>query len=855
MYRFGRSRSTARKVATRRRWCPKADGGLGLTVTRARSASILCAFEKSSLFSKPQFYRYDANSSFHTSTRRLMMQCLYSTSVSPLTQTQISKIRTQKGSGMQCDYSSSADGGNTPSMPSNMVLFDSLSQTYKPVEPEVHNISSSDNQQTQGLAWYTCGPTVYDATHLGHARTYVCLDLIHRWMLHRHSKQAIRHTHQGSPTQPAGRPMFIMNVTDVDDKIIARAAERKEHPLKLARHYEQEFLEDLEALNVMRPTIILRVSEHVDSDIVPYIDQIIKHGMAYVLSDEDTESENDGVRVKQEGSVYFDVTAFERASKKINRYGKLAPPAAASTESFFYESNNSGADQQELKRKQRKRDPRDFVLWKQHKPQSDGNLWWDSPWGKGRPGWHIECSAMIQAVVSQLERLNYRLGVHAGGVDLKFPHHTNEIAQAEAYLNLPSNGLKEWIPHWVHTGHLYIEGLKMSKSLKNFITVRDMLSGGHNDTQNHDHTSAFSSALDCPADDFRLWCLGLSGSYRGNATYSKNRLAEARRMRETKILRFLMDGQKWIEKSHKGDRQREARKIRGNDDFNYVDYPVLEWVQADYNFWHNVQESFGRATAALDGYVDQSNGLSSGFDMDGDACLKAIIDVCELSISYMATASPGHHAIEPTAMALEEMRGLLKLLGFTEKTCLAGQASTAEALTNSNAVVGGETALAQELVDFRSEVRAFSLQAMKGGDAKDSAQNILKLCDKLRDNTLLEMGLELSDTGAGDAQKESWRFCIPRANNIDTGGTHNAATGKADIENISRNKNHLDAPLEDFFRTGPYERQFSTFDKDHLPLTNSDGTDISKSMRKKLTKKIQKHEKRLQAYSESSKLK
>eukprot|EP00978_Attheya_sp_CCMP212_P010637 scaffold25907_cov60-Attheya_sp.AAC.3 len=342
----------------------------------------------------------------------------------------------------------------------NMVLYDSLSGQYKSVCPE----------KKKGLGWYTCGPTTYAPTHLGHARTYVCLDILRR---------VLRTNHKSL--------LWIMNITDVDDKLLNRAKELGTDPVALARHYEREFWHDMEALHVQRPDVVVRVTESVTDTIVPYIEKIWNNGMAYVAQDQ---------------SVYFDVRAFEDRTQARTRYGKLAPPQNSSD--FFSSVGEEST----------KRDARDFVLWK---PRKEGeSISWDSPWGQGRPGWHIECSAMIESIAKQFQD-THEIRVHAGGVDLKFPHHTNEIAQAEAFhLSTTSETTKEWIPHWVHTGHLNIHGRKMSKSLKNFITVREML-------ESEDDSSSLSSS----ADDFRLWCLGLSGSYRGPATYSKEQINQA----------------------------------------------------------------------------------------------------------------------------------------------------------------------------------------------------------------------------------------------------------------------------------------------------------------------------------------
>lgn len=204
----------------------------------------------------------------------------------------------------------------------------------------------------------------------------------------------------------------------------------------LAAFWESEFLKDMESLNVRPASLMTRVSEFVPQ-IIEYVQEIIKNGYAY----------------EAQGSVYFDVGSF--GGKNDHLYAKLCPWSAGNCK-FFEEGE--GALGVKLSGK---RDPRDFALWKAGKA---GEPLWDSPWGPGRPGWHIECSAMAGAAVPGV------LDVHSGGIDLAFPHHDNELAQAEAYYEMP-----QWVNYFLHAGHVHIEGHKMSKSLKNFITIREAL--------------------------------------------------------------------------------------------------------------------------------------------------------------------------------------------------------------------------------------------------------------------------------------------------------------------------------------------------------------------------------------------
>lgn len=204
----------------------------------------------------------------------------------------------------------------------------------------------------------------------------------------------------------------------------------------LPRYWENEFHRDMELLNVKMPDILTRVSEYVPQ-IVTFIEKIIANGLAYEAN----------------GSVYFDVANFDRS----HHYAKLVPEAFGDMKSL----NEGEGDLTSSDVQTEKKSPNDFALWKSSK---SGEPWWTSPWGNGRPGWHIECSAMASDICGP------KLDIHTGGVDLKFPHHDNELAQSEAHFNS-----QEWIKYFLHTGHLTIAGCKMSKSLKNFITIRDAL--------------------------------------------------------------------------------------------------------------------------------------------------------------------------------------------------------------------------------------------------------------------------------------------------------------------------------------------------------------------------------------------
>ncbi|EFA76443.1 cysteinyl-tRNA synthetase [Heterostelium album PN500] len=292
--------------------------------------------------------------------------------------------------------------------PSELQIYNSLTSSKVPFTP----ISGG-----KSVSWYICGPTVYDASHMGHARSYISFDIIRR----------IMKDYLGYDVQ------YIMNITDIDDKIIIRSREQGITHTELSRKWENSFFDDLKALNVLPPDALTRVTEYVP-EIVTFVEKIIANGFAY----------------ESNGSVYFDTEAY----MKVHEYGKLEPSSVGNEK---LNSEGEGA----LSAGSDKRNNNDFALWKKSK---EGEPKWNSPWGEGRPGWHIECSAMASDI------LGANIDIHSGGEDLKFPHHDNEIAQSEAHY-----GCKQWINYFIHSGHLLIDGLKMSKSLKNFITIQDAL--------------------------------------------------------------------------------------------------------------------------------------------------------------------------------------------------------------------------------------------------------------------------------------------------------------------------------------------------------------------------------------------
>lgn len=256
---------------------------------------------------------------------------------------------------------------------------------------------------------YVCGPTVYNFFHIGNARPFVVFDTLRKYMEYRGYKVK-----------------FVQNFTDVDDKIINRAREEGISAPEVSEKYIEEYFKDAGALNVKKADVHPKVSEHI-GDIIKFVKTLIEKGYAY----------------EADGDVYF-------STRKFDEYGKLSKQNIDDLE--------AGA---RIAIGEVKQDPLDFALWKARKTEDE--IAWNSPWGMGRPGWHIECSAMSK------KHLGETIDIHAGGQDLQFPHHENEIAQSECCNGVP------FAHYWMHNGYITIDNVKMSKSLNNFFTVRDIL--------------------------------------------------------------------------------------------------------------------------------------------------------------------------------------------------------------------------------------------------------------------------------------------------------------------------------------------------------------------------------------------
>jgi len=360
---------------------------------------------------------------------------------------------------------------------------------------------------------YVCGMTVYDMCHIGHARVLVVFDVIYRYLCEVYGKEHVT---------------YVRNITDIDDKIIARANENNEDFNALTGRFIDEMHHDSEALGILAPNQEPRATLYMDQ-IIAMVQTLVDKGFAY-------EAEN--------GDVYYAVSKFEK-------YGEL-----------------SGKHIEDLRVGERvavedaKKDPLDFVLWKAAKPDEPS---WDSPWGKGRPGWHIECSAM------STECLGHNFDIHGGGMDLQFPHHENEIAQSEAATG------EKFANVWMHNGFVRIDDEKMSKSLGNFFTIREV-------------TAKYDPEV--------LRYFILTSHYRSPLNYSDKQLDTAKA-----ALTTLYTALRGVEVCALDSRESEYHtRVRNamNDDFNTAEVlPVLFDLAKEVNRYKDSNEEKAKHFAAL----------------------------------------------------------------------------------------------------------------------------------------------------------------------------------------------------------------------------------------------------------------
>ena len=578
-----------------------------------------------------------------------------------------------------------------------------------------------------------CGPTVYDAAHLGHARTYLTFDIIRR-ILTSYFHYDVN---------------LCMNITDIDDKIIKKSNEEKKNFAEFAKFWEDNFFKDMRALNVMYPNYITRVSEYIP-EIIKFIEEIIKKGYAY----------------EKNGSVYFDIEEYKKGG---HMYAKLVPQDKNQNLEELQEAEGVLSKDNVSEKKNKG----DFALWKTSKKDEP---FWDSPWGKGRPGWHIECSVMSSSVFGK------KLDIHSGGCDLKFPHHDNEIAQTEAH-----DDTKQWINYFLHTGHLKIEGLKMSKSLKNFKKITDFIS------------------LYTP-NAFRLYFC--NSKWDGDMDFTENGLSMAS-ANDKKITEFFQNIKVW---SRENDLKKNLK------------------LDTDDNTLNNF-------------YIESKKNIHSFFcdNFNTPGVISTILDLIKKTYEYQEKAEKTKniklHLIYTIGKYISD---ILKCLGLVYNTDFVDYFRTGgdgDSSKNAEEII---TPYMDIITKFRHEVKnAIVID-------KDE-KKILKLCDQLRDDILPELGVRIEDKGN---EGSLWKFFDKEQYLKEKEKEKELKENKKKQkeEEAKQREMKLSMSAKEYYAT--LTDKYSAFDEQGIPIKNAKGNDISKEQYNKLKKEFVKLDKQHQKWLE-----
>ncbi|XP_039389719.1 cysteine--tRNA ligase, cytoplasmic isoform X1 [Mauremys reevesii] len=729
------------------------------------------------------------------------------------------KLQTSKGKRTQPHWSS-PEGTKQ----SKLCLYNSLTRNKDVFQP----------QNGKKVTWYCCGPTVYDASHMGHARSYISFDILRR-VLRDYFKYDV---------------FYCINITDIDDKIIKRARqnylfeqyrekkppavqlfedvqvaskpfsamlndttdpdkkqmlERIQSAVKSAVEYleeavqkklpgeeinkhaeklleeakdvlsewldtkfgsqvtdnsifsnlpkfwEEEYHKDMEALNVLPPDVLTRVSEYVP-EIVAFVQKIVDNGYGYVSN----------------GSVYFDTMKFDATEK--HSYAKLVPEAVGDQKAL---QEGEGDLSISADRLSEKRSPNDFALWKSSKP---GEPSWDSPWGKGRPGWHIECSAMAGSILGE------SMDIHGGGFDLRFPHHDNELAQSEAYFEND-----HWVRYFLHTGHLTIAGCKMSKSLKNFITIKDALKK---------HTAR------------QLRLAFLMHSWKDTLDYSNNTMESA-----IQYEKFL----------------------------NEFFLNVKDILRAPVDLIGQFQKWEFRETELSKSFYDKKAAIHEALcdNIDTRTVLEEMRSLVSQSNSYIAAKKTARQM--PNRLLLESISSyltqMLKIFGAIENDEALGfpVGGNGQNINLESTVMP----YLQVLSDFREGVRQIAREKR--------VTEVLQLSDALRDDILPELGVRFEDhEGLPTVVKLVDRETLLKEREEKKKIEEEKKRKK---EEASRKKQEQEAAKLAKMKIPPHAMfkseldKYSKFDENGFPTHDTEGKELSKGQMKKLKKLYEAQEK------------
>uniref|UniRef100_A0A8B9VCG9 Cysteine--tRNA ligase, cytoplasmic n=2 Tax=Anas TaxID=8835 RepID=A0A8B9VCG9_9AVES len=708
---------------------------------------------------------------------------------------------------------------------SRLCLYNSLTRNKEIFQP----------QNGKKVTWYCCGPTVYDASHMGHARSYISFDILRR-ILRDYFKFDV---------------FYCMNITDIDDKIIKRARQNylfeqyRENKItsaqlledvktaselfsvklnettdpdkkqmlekiqnavksafdplqaavqaklpaeeinrcheimleeakdllsdwldtkfgsqvtdnsifsKLPKYWEGEFHKDMEALNVLPPDVLTRVSEYVP-EIVAFVKKIVDNGYGYVSN----------------GSVYFDTMKFDSSEK--HSYAKLVPEAVGDQKAL---QEGEGDLSISADRLSEKHSPNDFALWKSSKP---GEPSWDSPWGKGRPGWHIECSAMAGSILGE------SMDIHGGGFDLRFPHHDNELAQSEAYFEND-----HWVRYFLHTGHLTIAGCKMSKSLKNFITIKDALKK---------HTAR------------QLRLAFLMHSWKDTLDYSNNTMESA--IQYEKFMNEFFLNVKDI--------------LRAPTD-----------VTGQFQKWENQEAELNK------NFYDKKAAIHEALcdNIDTRSVLEEMRSLVSQSNSYIAAKKSSRQM--PNRLLLENISSyltqMLKIFGAIESDDVIGFPVGGNKIITLQ-IESTVMPYLQVLSEFREGVRQIAREK--------KVTEVLQLSDALRDDILPELGVRFEDheglpTVVKLVDKDTLLKEREEKKKIEE-------EKKRKKEEAARKKQEQEAAKLAKMKIPPHEMfklerdKYSIFDENGFPTHDAEGKELSKGQIKKLKKVYETQEK------------
>uniref|UniRef100_A0A7S4T7M1 cysteine--tRNA ligase n=1 Tax=Alexandrium monilatum TaxID=311494 RepID=A0A7S4T7M1_9DINO len=728
------------------------------------------------------------------------------------------------------------------------------------------------------IRWYTCGPTVYDSAHMGHARTFLSFDILRRVMSNYFGYEV----------------SYQINITDIDDKIILRSRQKKlladfckeaegqdlaavkaavdsavdfagkkllakapkepeappqgapdkakqeyeksrleyetlkqEHGLKLAqheelklkvtqaadskaalleaardplmakldkerghtvtdhsifdahaRHFEDEYFEDMDALGILRPDVTTRISTYMDGRVQKFIERLEDMGFAY----------------ESNGSVYFSIDDF---NKQGYNYRKLVPATSTSEAEMAEGEGALAAEDAE------KRNKNDFAVWKKSKP---GEPAWESRWGPGRPGWHIECSVMATDIHREF------LDIHAGGEDLRFPHHDNEMAQSEAYLGRP-----QWVNYFWHAGHLSIAGLKMSKSLKNFITIRQALQV---------HTSR------------QLRLMFLMQQWDKSMNYSDQAI-EMAKAEERKLkhffgrLKFHLRGQH--SKGSPGDREKAlAEALKACED-------AVGASLRDNFTTAKVVESLSRLVSECLPFFDALPDAALEPVSKAAAFVERIFGI--LGVEGLDPKVDNEAAWIPALDAFAGLRQDVRQLARAKALDVAAINGAVErsAPAAELAAKAGLEACAAAFGTFRTDILAMVKEGKPAGE-------LLRRCDEVRDKDFVALGVRLEDRGDGFL----WMFDDPEAlrRELREQAEKAAAAARDKIANrLALKRQELQAAEKAavqpalLFREGPDAATYGAFDESGLPTKLAGGEEVSKSLSKQLAKQLAKQQK------------